>query len=129
MLRGLFNRDPDLGQALEQLSQILIDEGRAQEAIELLKRAAVDSSSPDVYDLLGDAYAQAKDYPNAEDAYKNAVEQDPDDPGHRHGLASALVSQNKYAEAVEQFKKLTELEPGTADNHLRLAELYRRLGQ
>ena len=129
LLRGLLNRDPDLGQALDQLSQILIDEGRSQEAIELLKQAAVDSSSPDVYDLLGDAYTQAKDYPNAEDAYRNAIEQDPDDPGHRHGLASALVSQNKYAEAVEQFKKLTELEPGTADNHLRLAELYRRLGQ
>ena len=129
ILRGLLNRDPDEGQALEQLSQILIDEGRSQEAIELLKQAAVDSSSPDVYDLLGDAYTQAKDYPNAEDAYRKAIEQDPDDPGHRHGLASALVAQNKYAEAVEQFKKLTELEPGTADNHLRLAELYRRLGQ
>ena len=108
----------------------MIDEGRSQDAIDLLKQAAVDSSSPDVYDLLGDAYTQAKDYPNAEQAYRRAIEQDPDDPGHRHGLANALVSaQNKYAEAVEQFKKLTELEPGTADNHLRLAELYRRLGQ
>ena len=129
MLRGLLSRDPDLGQALEQLSQILIDEGKLQEAIELLKQSAVDSSSPDVYDLLGDAYTQAKDFPNAEQAYRNAVEQDPDDPGHRHGLANALLAQNKYAEAVEQFKKLTELEPGTADNHLRLAELYRRLGR
>jgi tetratricopeptide (TPR) repeat protein len=129
ILRDLLHRDPDEGQALEQLSQILIDEGKSQEAIELLKNAAVDSSSPDVYDLLGDAYAQSKNYPSAEEAYRNAIEQDPDDPGHRHGLADALVAQNKYAEAVEQYKKLTELEPGTADNHLRLAELYRRLGQ
>ena len=129
LLRELLNRDPDLGQALEQLSQILIDEGRSQEAIDLLKQAAVDSASADVYDLLGDAYSQAKNYPSAEEAYRNAIEQDPDDPGHRHGLASALIAENKYAEAVEQFKKLTELEPGTADNHLRLAELYRRLGQ
>jgi tetratricopeptide (TPR) repeat protein len=129
ILRGLLHRDPDEGQALEQLSQILIDEGRSQEAIELLKQAAVDSSSADVYDLLGDAYTQAKDYPNAEDAYRNAIEQDPDDPGHRHGLAQALVAEEKYADAVVQYKKLTELEPGTADNHLRLAELYRHLGQ
>ncbi len=129
MLRDLLHRDPDEGQALEQLSQILIDEGRSQEAIDLLKQAAVDSSSPDVYDLLGDAYSQAKDYPSAESAYRNAIEQDPDDPGHRHGLADALVAESKYPEAVEQYKKLTQLEPGTADNYLRLAELYRHLGQ
>src|ERR1700691_206752 len=29
ILRDLLSRDPDLGQALEQLSQILIDEGRS----------------------------------------------------------------------------------------------------
>ena len=108
---------------------MLIDEGRSQEAIDLLTRSAGDSASPDIYDLLGDAYTQAKDYPKAEDAYRKAIEHDPDDPGHRHGLAQALLSENKYAEALEQFKKLTELEPGTAENYLRMAQLYRRLGQ
>jgi tetratricopeptide (TPR) repeat protein len=129
VLRGLIQREPDNGPALEQLSQLLIDEGRSQEAIDLLTRAAGDSASPDVYDLLGDAYTQAKDFPKAEDAYRKAIELDPDDPGHRHGLAQALLSENKYAEALEQFKKLAELEPGTAENYLRMAQLDRRLGQ
>ncbi|HEX4075881.1 MAG TPA: tetratricopeptide repeat protein, partial [Candidatus Acidoferrales bacterium] len=129
VLRGLIQREPDNGPALEQLSQLLIDEGRSQEAIDLLTRTAGDSSSPDVYDLLGDAYTQAKDYPKAEDAYRRAIELDPDDPGHRHGLAQALLSENKYAEALGQFKKLAELEPGTAENYLRMAQLDRRLGQ
>ncbi|MFZ0786515.1 MAG: tetratricopeptide repeat protein [Candidatus Acidiferrales bacterium] len=129
VLRGLIQREPDNGPALEQLSQLLIDEGRSQEAIDLLTRSAGDSASPDIYDLLGDAYTQAKDYPKAEDAYRKAIELDPDDPGHRHGLAQALLSENKYAEALEQFKKLTELEPGTAENYLRMAQLDRRLGQ
>jgi tetratricopeptide (TPR) repeat protein len=129
VLRGLIQREPDNGPALEQLSQLLIDEGRSQEAIDLLTRTAGDSSSPDVYDLLGDAYTQAKDYPKAEDAYRKAIELDPDDPGHRHGLAQALLSENKYAAALEQFKKLAELEPGTAENYLRMAQLDRRLGQ
>ena len=85
----------------------MIDQGRSQEAIELLTRAAGDSASPDIYDLLGDAYSQAKDYPNAEAAYRQAVAGDPDDPGHRHGMAQALLSEDKYAEALEQFNKLT----------------------
>jgi tetratricopeptide (TPR) repeat protein len=129
VLRQILAHDSDSGPALEQLSQLLIDQGRSQEAIELLTRAAGDSASPDIYDLLGDAYSQAKDYPNAEKAYQQAVAGDPDDPGHRHGLAQALLSEDKYAEALAQFNKLTELEPGTSENFLRSAQLYRRLGQ
>jgi tetratricopeptide (TPR) repeat protein len=39
------------------------------------------------------------------------------------------MEQNKYAEALEQFKKLSEVEPGTSENYLRMAQLYRRLGK
>lgn len=128
VLRDLLQREPDNGQALEQLSQLLIDEGRSQEAITVLSQAAADSSSPDLYDLLGDAYSQQKDYAKAEDAYRKAVEDEPEEARHRHGLAQALMAEDKYAEALEQFKKLSEMEPGTADNYLRMSELYRRLG-
>jgi len=129
VLRDVLRRDPGNGPALEQLSQLLIDEGRSQEAVKILSDAAGTSSSPEVYDLLGDAYAQAKDYPKSEEAYRKAAEEDPDDPGHLHGLANALMEQNKYAEALEQFTKLSEVEPGTSENYLRMAQLYRRLGK
>jgi tetratricopeptide (TPR) repeat protein len=129
VLRATVNRDPSNSAALEQLSQLLVDEGRSQEAITLLTQAAGDSASPDVYDLLGDAYAQSKDYAKSEDAYRKAVAEDPDDPTHVHGLAQALMSQEKFAEALEQYKRLSELEPGTWENYLRMSELYRRLGK
>lgn len=129
ILRKLLQREPDNGQALEQLSQLLTDEGRSQEAVDLLSQAAVESPSPDIYDLLGGAYTQEKDWPKAEQAYEQAVQQDPDEPSHRRGLAEALIEQNKYQQALDQYKKLSELEPGTAENYVRMAELYRRLGQ
>lgn len=129
VLRGILKVEPDNAPALEQLSQLLIDEGRPQEATELLTRAAGEYASPDVYDLLGDAYLQSKDYARAEQAYRKAVEDDPDDPGHRHGLAQALMQQDKYTEALEQFKRLTALEPGSWENYLRAAQLYQRLNQ
>jgi tetratricopeptide (TPR) repeat protein len=81
VLRDLLQRDPGNGPALEQLSQLLIDEGRSQEAVKILSDAAGTSSSPEVYDLLGDAYAQAKNYPKSEEAYRKAAESDPDQPG------------------------------------------------
>jgi len=129
VLRGVVRQEPDNEPALEQLGQLLIDEGRSQEAVDLLAQAASDSTSPDLYDLLGEAYSQLKDYAKAEAAYRKAVDGDPDDPGHRHGLAQALMAEDKYAAALEQFKKLSELEPGNWENHLRASSLERRLGQ
>jgi tetratricopeptide (TPR) repeat protein len=129
VLRGVLQHDSENGPALEQLSQLLVDEGRSQDAIDLLEKAAGDSSSPDIYDLLGDAYSQQKNYPKAEEAYQKAVDGDPDDPGHRHGLAQTLLSQDKFTQALEQYTKLSQLEPGTAENFLRMAQLDRRLGK
>ena len=129
VLRGVLQRDSENEPALDQLSQLLIDEGRAQEAISLLTKAADDTSSPDLYGILGDAYSHAHDYAKAETAYRKAIEGDPSDASHRHGLAEAFMAQEKYSEALAQFKKLTQLEPNSADNYLRMAELQRRLGQ
>ncbi len=129
VLRGVLQRDSENEPALDQLSQLLIDEGRAQEAIALVSKAADDTSSPDLYGILGDAYSHAHDYAKAEAAYSKAIAGDPTDASHRHGLAQAMMAQGKYAEALVQFKKLTELEPNSADNYLRMAELQRRLGQ
>ncbi|HXW61934.1 MAG TPA: tetratricopeptide repeat protein [Candidatus Acidoferrales bacterium] len=129
VLRGVIKQEPDNEPALEQLSQLLIDEGRSQEVIDLLTQAARDAASPDLYDLLGEAYSQLKSYANAEAAYRKAVDEDPDDPGHRHGLAQALMAEEKYAAALEQFQKLSQLEPGNWENPLRASQLQRHLGQ
>ena len=129
VLRNTVNLNPGNSAALEQLSQLLIDEGRSQEAVTLLNQATGDSASPEIYDLLGDAYAQSKDFVRSEDSYRKAVLEDPDDPTHVHGLAQALLSQDKYAEALEQYKRLSELEPSTWENFLRMSELYRRMGK
>ncbi len=40
VLRGMLQRDPGNGPALEQLSQLLMDEGRSQEAMKILSDAA-----------------------------------------------------------------------------------------
>ncbi|MDE3170559.1 MAG: tetratricopeptide repeat protein, partial [Acidobacteriota bacterium] len=129
VLRGVLQRDSENEPALEQLSQLFIDEGRAPEAISLLTKAADDTSSPDLYGTLGDAYTHAHDYPHAEAAYRKAIDGDPTDASHRHGLAQALMAEEKYSDALAQFKRLTQMEPNSADNYLRMAELQRRLGQ
>ena len=128
-LRGVLDRDPQNEGALEQMSQLLMDEGRTPEAIELLTKAAAMTTSPTLFDLLGDAYSQSHEYAKAEDAYRKAVEGDPDELSHRKELAQTLLTQEKFPEALEEFKKLAIAEPESAENYLRLSQIYRHMNR
>ena len=59
--------DPENEAAMEQLTQLLLDEGKAEEAIQLLEGDDRAIPSPTLLDLLGDAYTQTKDYAKAEE--------------------------------------------------------------
>src|SRR5271154_1104425 len=102
-LRTILNRDPQNEGALEQMSQLLMDEGRTPEAIELLTKAAALTTSPTLFDLLGDAYSQSHEYAKAEEAYRKAVEGDPDDVSHRKELAQTLLTQEKFYDAQGRY--------------------------
>jgi len=129
VMRELLQREPDNEAAAEQLTQLLLDQGKGAEAIAMLEGMMQRAASPNLLDLLGDAYTQERQPVKAEVAYRKAVEMDPDEPSHHHGLAQALVAQEKYAPAIQEYKKLTELEPDKAENYLHLAEIYRQLNQ
>ncbi len=129
ILRGVLSWDPANEGALEQLSQLLVDEGRAADAIELLSKAADRSASPTLYDLLGDAYSQTHDYAKSEEAYRKAVDADPDEVAHRKGLAQTLLNEEKFPEALEQYQHLAEMEPDNPENYLRLSQIYRHTNQ
>ncbi|MHB8527603.1 MAG: tetratricopeptide repeat protein [Candidatus Acidiferrales bacterium] len=129
VLRGVLSHASDNEGALEQLSQLYLDEGRPQDAIALLKNAASTSNTATLYDLLGTAYAKTHNFPKAEEAYQRAVTLEPDEVSHRKGLAQALLSNNKYQEALSQYERLTKLEPDNAENYLRMSQIYRHLGQ
>jgi tetratricopeptide (TPR) repeat protein len=129
VLRGFLKQDPDNEQALEQLSQLLLDEGKPQEAVKVLEDATKDSFSPTLLDLLGDAYLQTKNYDRAAGAYRRAIDLNPGDASHHRGLAQALMSQENYGDALAEYQKLAELDPDDPDVYLRLAQVYRELHQ
>ncbi|MGH9864528.1 MAG: tetratricopeptide repeat protein, partial [Candidatus Acidiferrales bacterium] len=95
VLRGVLSHAADNEGALEQLSQLYLEEGRPQDAISLLKNAATGSNTAALYDLLGAAYAKSNNFPKAEEAFQRAVTLEPDEASHRKGLAQALLSNHK----------------------------------
>jgi tetratricopeptide (TPR) repeat protein len=129
VLRTLLAREPENENAVEQLTQLLLDEGKSKEAIASLKGILDRAPTPRLWDLYGDAYTQIHDLANAEKAYQKAAEAQPGDINHRRGLAQTLLNENKYPEALEQYQRLVELDPEDPNNYLRLAEIYRQLMQ
>jgi tetratricopeptide (TPR) repeat protein len=129
VLRGILKNDAENEAGVEQLTQLLLDEGKSSDAISLLEGITSKSSSPTLLDLLGDAYTQTKDLPKAEAAYRRAGELDPSETSHQRGLGQTLLSEEKYPEALKVYQKLSDLMPDDADVYLRLAQIYRELHQ
>jgi tetratricopeptide (TPR) repeat protein len=129
VLRGMLKDDPDNDAAVEQLTQLLLDQGKSDDAIQILQNMTSHSPSPTLYDLLGDAYTQTKDYGKAEAAYRKAVELDPTELTHMRGLGQTLLSEEKYPEALTVYQKLADVMPDDADVYLRIAQIYRELHQ
>jgi tetratricopeptide (TPR) repeat protein len=129
VLRDLLKQEPDNEGVIEQVAQLMLDRGRAQEAVTLLQSATERKPSGKLSDLLGDAYTLLRDFPNAEVAYKKALDVEPDEPGHRRGLAQTLASEGKFKEALAQYQRLAESDPDDPESYLHLAEMHRQLHQ
>jgi tetratricopeptide (TPR) repeat protein len=129
VLRGILKEDPENEPAVEQLTQLLLDEGKSSEAVSLLEGMTNRSSSPQLLDLLGDAYTQTKDLLKAEKAYRKAAELDPSDLSHQRGLAQTLLSEEKFSDALAVYRKIADLMPDDADVYLRMAQIYREMHQ
>jgi len=128
-LRGLLAQDPDNAKAAEQLMQLLLDQGKSEDAVSALKATLERSPTARLWSLLGDGYMQLGDFGNAEQAYRKAMEDQPNDSGHRRKLARTLLEAEKYPEALEQYQQLASMDPENPDYYLRQAEIYRDLRQ
>jgi len=129
VLRGILKTDPDNEQAVEQLTQLLMDEGKSEEAVRLLEGITEHSATPVLLDLLGDAYTQAHELPKAETAYRKAADMDPSELSHQRGLGQTLLAEEKFKEALAVYQKLSDLMPDDSDVYLRIAQIYRELHQ
>ena len=129
VLRAILKNDPENEAGVEQLTQLLMDEGKNDEAISLLEGMTAHSPSATTLDLLGDAYTQARQLANAEKAYRKAAEMEPSELSHQRGLGQTLMAEEKYEEALKVYQKLSDLMPDDPDVYLRMAQIERELHQ
>jgi tetratricopeptide (TPR) repeat protein len=129
VLRDVIARDSDNEAAISQLTQLLLDEDKSQDAIALLQQTIAHAPSGALYDQLAEAYVQTHDLDHAVQAYRSAIDLEPDQVSHHRGLAQILFDSSQFPAALTEYQTLAEMEPDEANNYLRLSEIYRQMQQ
>src|SRR5271165_1492342 len=121
--------DPDSEEAVTTLALLYSDEGDTAHALQVLSAVPDSARSAKLYAALGATYEQRKDYKNAIDAYKHAIQLDRDNLDAIRGLAENLLNDGQIDAALDQYKVIADASPEDAQTYLRISEIYRRQGK
>lgn len=99
--RQLVKLQPDDGQILNNLGNVLLEEGDAEEASEVLARAAaLLPEEPQVWLNLGRAHTACTRYEEAEAAFDRAMSLNPVDPPTNFELGKSLFRHGRSSDAL-----------------------------
>lgn len=116
---------PDFRRAHKNLGLLQVQKGNYRRALKHLSRA-VELGDRDGrnFGLIGYCYVNLENYLAAEEAYRNAILQEPDTRDWKLGLARSLLAMEKYEEAVALFESLIDENPEDATAWLLQSNAY-----
>ena len=120
--------DPNSEEAVTMLAYLYNDEGDTAQATQVLGSIPDSERSAKLYSALGYTYEQQKQYKQAIDAYRHAIDRDHDNLDAIRGLAQNLMNDGQSAAALEQYKIIADANPEDAQTYVRMAEIYRKDG-
>ena len=124
------NEDDQSARGCLARGRALLEEGRLNEAVAELSRAAsLDPRLSQAHSLLAVAYDQKGLHDRAKESYARAVDVNDRDPDALNNLGYSLYLNGNYRAAVDKLKRAARLAPGDARvlNNLALAQV--RLGK
>jgi tetratricopeptide (TPR) repeat protein len=87
-------------------------------AIEHYRKATeINPTYSTAFNILGYAYRQNADYPNAEQAFKTYIELIPKDPNPYDSYAELLLKMGRFDESITQYRKALEIDPKFINSH------------
>ncbi|HWX91087.1 MAG TPA: tetratricopeptide repeat protein [Terriglobales bacterium] len=120
---------PDSEEAVTTLAYLYNEEGDATRAVQVLSSVPDAGRSAKMYSALGYTYEQQKQYKEAINSYRRAIELDRDNLDAIRGLAENLMNDGQTEAALEQYKIIADANPEDAQTYLHMAEIYRKSGK
>ncbi len=120
---------PDSEEAVTTLAYLYNELGDTARAAQVLSSVPDTGRSAKLYSALGYTYEQQKQYKEAIEAYRHAIEMDRDNLDAIRGLAQNLLNDGQADAALEQYKVIADANPEDAQTYVRIAEIYRKQGK
>src|SRR6266404_6403138 len=120
---------PGSEEAVTTLAYLYNELGDTTRASQVLSAVPDAARSAKLYSALGYTYEQQKQYKNAIEAYRHAIELDRDNLDAIRGLAQNLLNDGQTDAALDQYKVIADANPEDAQTYVRIAEIYRKQGK
>src|SRR6195256_5758389 len=120
---------PGSEEAVTTLAYLYNEMGDTTRATQVLAAVPDAAKSAKLYSALGFTYKQQKQYKNAIEAYRHAIELDRDNLDAIRGLAQNLLNDGQTDAALDQYKVIADANPEDAKTYVRIAEIYRKQGK
>jgi len=120
---------PGSEEAVTTLAYLYNELGDTTRATQVLSAVPDAARSAKLYSALGFTYEQQKQYKNAIEAYRHAIELDRDNLDAIRGLAQNLLNDGQTDAALDQYKVIADANPEDAQTYVRIAEIYRKQGK
>jgi tetratricopeptide (TPR) repeat protein len=120
---------PDSEEAVTTLAYLYNELGDTGRAAQVLSSVPNPERSAKLYSALGYTYEQQKQYKEAIEAYRHAIEMDRDNLDAIRGLAQNLLNDGQADAALEQYKVIADANPEDAQTYVRISEIYRKQGK
>ena len=144
LLEEILARNPEIGAVHYPLGMAyrgLGDEGRAEEHLRRRENAEIRPDDPlmaaldslldaaGTYESSGLAALGREEWPAAIEQFRQGLELDPDDPGLRHRLGTALFMTGDLAGAMAEFQRVVRTTPDYFPSHYSIGVLLQETGR
>jgi tetratricopeptide (TPR) repeat protein len=120
--------DPGSEDTALNLARLYTEQGDPNRAIKILENLPDDDKTGKTEFVLGASYERLKDTQHAIEAYKRALELDPDNLDTERALAKALLNDNQLPAALAAYQDVASGDPTDPDAYLHISEIQRRQG-
>ncbi len=120
--------DGNSEEAVLAIARLYGEQGQPQQAVDALSSIPKDDRSARVSFTLGGAYDQLHQPKLAIQAYRDALDDEPDNTEVQHALAAALLLDNQLAEALPVYQALVAADATDVESQIKVSEIQRRQG-
>jgi len=120
--------DPNSEEVVLSMARQYTEQGNFEKASQTLAAVPAGDRSERMDLALAGIYDQLKKYKLSAEAYKAALDQDPENMDAKRGLANALIASGQNDAAAKLYGDLVTADPNDAESLIRAADLQRQKG-